>query len=226
MDITTLSRQQAFVFEGMLPSFPPEIRDEWNAILARKGERGIQQIKNGFRNSLIKKDCSWELKQCNVMDYDVQEILNSIKRDTVESKQHGVSYSAMLRRFHFNEVEIAAATARGDLWAEIDPDDGEEYWYEKTKTKTQADEVTRNQRFRGKNYESNTDKLKELIGGSLQANKAWMWRALPDKPPKSSGSVVDLTKSPPPVASAKNAQMDRKGSESSFPVLFFSLKAF
>ena len=54
------------------------------------------------------------------------------------------------------------------------------------------------------------DKLKDMISGSLQANKAWMMRALPEKAPKSSGGVVDLTKSPTPVASAKRAKMTRK----------------
>ena len=77
-DTSACTRAQAFVFKGMLPTLGPELNEEWQNILARQGERGIEGLKNAFRNRIVKKYATSSLSGTNLKDFNVSKISSKI----------------------------------------------------------------------------------------------------------------------------------------------------
>ena len=53
-DFSPVTRAQAFVFEKMLPTLHPKVQEAWQDVVARKGERGIINLKNAIRNKVVR----------------------------------------------------------------------------------------------------------------------------------------------------------------------------
>ena len=79
IDQSPNTRQQSFVFQGMLPQFEKTVQDAWKELNDRKGERGIQGLKNALKNKVVRKDCDWRLSTDNVKPFKACELWTSTK---------------------------------------------------------------------------------------------------------------------------------------------------
>ena len=184
VDTSANTRAQQHVFQGMLPRLEPELQQEWNALCKRKGERGIQALKNAFRNKLVKKDCDYQLDLANLKEYKVAEVISVSKKSSVGVKEKGVSWSTMRRLYHYNDEEIEKAKDRQDIWEE-EGSDGETYWFERTKQRARKEETNISRNFHAEDT-IDDGKTRAMLKDTLQSNKGWLFSALKDKKSESS----------------------------------------
>ncbi|CAK0818284.1 unnamed protein product, partial [Prorocentrum cordatum] len=177
LDVSPNTRQQRCVFEGMLPTLSKEVRDKWEELSSKKGVKGIQQLKNALRNSVVHKDATYELSTSNLRDVKATDFLNVTKTVTQSRSETGMTHSALEAKFHFNGAKLQAAKDRGDVWHETDSD-GDEMWYEKKKIRSVTDAVEKKSEFKKDHSMKDMAELKQMIQDSCATNKAWLQKAI------------------------------------------------
>ena len=154
--------------------------------------KGTQQLKNALRNSVVHKSATYELATSNLKDISAKTFLNVTKTVKHGRNEQGITHSALEAKFHFNTVKLQAAKDCGDVWQETDSD-GDEMWYEKSKSRSVTDSVERKKEFTKDHAIKNVAEYKQMIQDSCVTNKAWLKKAIgfgnPSIKGKSSGSA-------------------------------------
>ena len=179
MDYSSNTRQQCHVFEGMLPTLSAEIREKWKELCDKKGTKGMQQLKNALRNSVVKKDASYELTPANLNDVKAERFLKCTRTVSNAKRDEGVSWSTMERLYHYNADALKRAKDAGHIWAEEDSD-GEEMWYEKKKIRESSDKTEDGANFTKDMKPTSVEQYHNMIKNAVTNNKAWLRKALGD----------------------------------------------
>ena len=161
----------------MLPTLDQAVQDEWRQLQSRKGEKGIVKLKHAFRNKIVKRDASYALDASNIKSFDARDIITMTRTGKKGKREEGITWSAVERLWHYNTDKIHEAIAKGHLWKELDSD-GEEYWYERKKTRSVEDTTQQAAQFTTSRQVKDFAELQAQIGDAASKNSGWLSVAL------------------------------------------------
>ena len=127
-------------------------------------------LRNAFRNKIVRNDSTWEIKQENLNDYKVKDVLELTKKNKDKTKDKGISLSAMRRKFLFNDDEMATAERLGHIWSELDEEDGQEYWFEREKTMETTHQMTQTKQLSTRHFPCQLEEFQAMLSASVQEN--------------------------------------------------------
>ena len=171
------------------------MQEVWKDLESRKGERGLQALKNALRNKVVAKDTTYEMAMKNFLQFKSEDIVMFTKKTTVGKKEKGVTWSVVQRMFMYKQNKIDEAIQAGHLWAEDDLE-GEEYWYEKTKVRAATEDTTHTKRFKTMDDHETLDSWADMMQNCAFQNQSWLRSAL--------GHAATLKKKGAHSSSSKN----------------------